>query len=102
MYENLGVQKYMVSPLFDMGEVNTLHAKRSIMIECKANCKQKFLNVHLLCQLCGQHLDEQKEMLNYKEIRKNIITKEIALAHVEIRLKCVNIYLFLNQPRGGC
>jgi hypothetical protein len=52
LYENLAVQKYMVSPLFDNDEVNTLHALRSRMVECKANFKQKFLNDNLLCQLC--------------------------------------------------
>jgi hypothetical protein len=55
------------------------------MIECKANFKQKFFNNKLLFQLCGQHPDEQKEMLKCKAIKKKMDKEEIALTKIDMK-----------------
>ena len=66
-----------MSVLFNIDEVNTLHALRSRSIDCKFNFKQKYLNQSILCPLCEKHIDDQKQMLNCEEISKRLQLNEV-------------------------
>jgi hypothetical protein len=79
VYARLEPQKYLLSPLFMNDEVNLLHSLRSRSVDCKNNFKNRYKEDDGLCQLCGEHIDDQKNILKCPEIIKRVKTDEIAI-----------------------
>ena len=80
-YEKLETQKYMTSSLFRNNEVNLLFALRSRNINCKANFRNK--NIDILCQLCFKSEDDQPHIMKCKVINQHFKSKEIFSESVE-------------------
>ena len=82
-YQNLEIQKYMLSPIFTNEEVHMLHALISRSTEVKENFKQKYVHSNLLCSLCQSENEDQKHILQCSVILNNYRTKDVSRGKVE-------------------
>ena len=76
LYNKLETQEYMMSPLFNNEEVNTLHALRCRSVNVKANLKNKF-GSDLSCPLCLKNEDNQAHILVCPELTQRLKNSQI-------------------------